>query len=136
MTPLTKREKKILRELSQASRYPIARFELHCDQEEELVSVALNYVRIAEEDDSMDLVKERAAALQHLMELGLVFIDYTTSVWVAGDYDVYYRSRLYELFCRTAMEGAKRPGFLFNLAYLRKGYAMLTEKGLEASKLK
>ena len=64
----------------------------------------------------MELVRERSDALRHLMELGLVFLDYTVSVWAAGDYDVYYRSKLYEMFCHTVMEGAKRDDFLFDLA--------------------
>lgn len=132
---LTAREKRILVELSQSTRYPVARFELHSDQEPELVSVALNYVRITEETDSMELVRERSDALRHLMELGLVFLDYTVSVWAAGDYDVYYRSKLYEMFCHTVMEGAKREGFLFDLAVLRKGRAYLTNRGVEALKL-
>ena len=132
---LTAREKRILVELSQSTRYPVARFELHSDQEPELVSVALNYVRITEETDSMELVRERSDALRHLMELGLVFLDYTVSVWAAGDYDVYYRSKLYEMFCHTVMEGAKREGFLFDLAVLRKGRAYLTDRGVEALKL-
>ena len=132
---LTTREKRILVELSQSTRYPVVRFELHSDREPELVSIALNYVRITEETDSMELVRERSDALRHLMELGLVFLDYTVSVWAAGDYDVYYRSKLYEMFCHTVMEGAKRDDFLFDLAVLRKGRAYLTNRGVEALKL-
>jgi hypothetical protein len=63
------------------------------------------------------------------MERGLVFIDYTVRVWVSGDYDVYYKSKIYELLCHMVMEGAKEPGALFNLPYMRKGYAQLTVKG-------
>ena len=129
---LTRREKQTLVELSQATRYPIARFELHSDAEPDLVSIALNHVRITEEGDTMELVKERGEALRRLMELGLVFIDYTVSVWGANDYDVYYRSKLYELFCHMVMEGSKRPEYLFDLAVLRKGRAVLTNRGVEA----
>ena len=71
---LTHREKQTLTELSQATRYPIVRFELHSDAQPELVSIALNHVRIVEENDTMELVKERGEALRHLMELGLSLI--------------------------------------------------------------
>jgi hypothetical protein len=105
------------------------RLELHNSEEEELVSIALNYVRITEPEDSMELVKARGAALKSLMERGLVFIDYTVRVWVSGDYDVYYKSKIYEMLCHMVMEGAKELGALFNLPYMRKGYAQLTVKG-------
>lgn len=126
---ITQEEKKILLEMKQAKRYPIVRLELHNSEDTELVSVALNYVRITDAQDSMETVKERGAALQSLMEKGLVFIDYTVRVWVSGDYDVYYKSKIYELLCHTVMESAKRPEAIFNLPYMRKGYANLTAKG-------
>ena len=129
---LTHREKQTLTELSQATRYPIVRFELHSDAQPELVSIALNHVRIVEENDTMELVKERGEALRHLMELGFVRLDYDINVWGASDYKVYYRSELYEKFCHLVMEGAKRPDFLFDLAVLRKGRASLTKRGVKA----
>ncbi|GEM_PF-627626 len=126
---LTEDEKKILTEIRNEKRYPIVRLEVHSSEEEELVNTALNYVRITDPDDSMELVKARGAALKSLMEQGLVFIDYTVQIWVSGDYDVYYKSKIYELLCHTVMESAKRPGTLFNLPYMRKGYADLTLRG-------
>lgn len=126
---LTEEEKKMLVSIRNAKRFPIVRLELHNSDEEELVNTALNYVRITEPDDSMEVVKARAAVLQSLMEKGLVFIDYTVRIWVSGDYDVYYRSKIYELLCHTVMESAKLPGAVFNLPYMRKGYASLTLKG-------
>lgn len=126
---LSEEEQKILREIRNAKRYPIARLELHNSEEEELISIALNYVRVTDPEDSMETVKTRAAALRSLMERGLVFIDYTVKVWVSGDYSVYYQSKVYEALCHAVMEGAKRPGAVFNLPYLRKGYASLTRKG-------
>ena len=50
---LTHREKQTLTELSQATRYPIVRFELHSAAQPEPVSIALNHVRIVEENDTM-----------------------------------------------------------------------------------
>lgn len=126
---LTEEEKNILTEIRESQRYPIVRLELHNSENEELISIALNYVRITDAEDSMETVKTRSAALKSLMEKGLVFIDYTVRVWVSGDYDVYYKSKIYELLCRTVMESAKQPGAVFNLPYMRKGYATLTLKG-------
>lgn len=130
---LTEEERSILLDIRNQKRFPIVRLELHNSEEEELVSTALNYVRITEPEDSMELVKARGAALKSLMERGLVFIDYTVRVWVSGDYDVYYKSKIYELLCHTVMESAKEPGAVFNLPYMRKGYAQLTVKGQKLS---
>lgn len=126
---LTEDEKRMLAEIGREKRFPVVRLELHSSGEKELVSVALNYVRIIDPEDSMETVKRRGAALKSLMEQGLVFLDYTVRVWVSGDYDAYYKSKIYELLCHTVMEGAKRPGALFNLPYLRKGYASFTRRG-------
>lgn len=128
---LSEEEEEMLRDMRNEERYPIVRLELHNSEDEDVVSIALNYVRITDPEDSMELVKERGETLKSLMERGLVFIDYTVRVWVSGDYDVYYKSRIYELLCHTVMEGAKKPGAVFNLPYMRKGYAQLTFKGLK-----
>jgi len=128
---LTEDEKSILLDIDREKRYPIVRLELHSSENEEVVSTALNYVRITNPEDSMETVKARSAALKSLMEKGLVFIDYTVRVWVSGDYDVYYKSKIYELLCHTVMESAKQPGAVFNLPYMRKGYATLTLKGVK-----
>ena len=77
-------------------------------------------------------VKERGEALRHLAELGLVRLDYNIKVWGTADYNVYYRSELYEMFCHLVMEGASQPDFLFNLAVMRKGRASLTKAGVAA----
>lgn len=132
---LSETEKNILLEMQQENRYPIVRLELHNSEQEELVNTALNYVRITDPEDSMELVKSRAAALKNLMEHGYVFIDYTVCVWVSGDYDVYYKSKIYELLCHMVMENAKKPGALFNLPYMRKGYAQLTLKGQKLAEI-
>lgn len=126
---LSEEEQTLLKEIRNAKRFPIVRLELHNSEEKDLVSIALNYVRINDPEESMETVKARGEALRSLMERGLVFIDYTVKVWVSGDYSVYYKSKIYELLCRTVMEGAKLPGAVFNLPYMRKGYAYLTRKG-------
>lgn len=132
---LTQREKQMLREIGQAKRYPITRFELHSDSSDELVMTALDFVRITEIEDSIDLIKERAAALKSLWEKGLVRVDYSVNIWVTGDYDIYYRSAAYELLCHTAMEAAKLPDVLFTIPKMVKGYVRLTLKGESACKL-
>lgn len=126
---LTWREKHLLREIGQARRYPVARFELRSDSSEELAMTALDYVRVTEPADAMELIKERAGALKSLHEKGLVAADFSVNIWVAGDYDVYYRSAVYELLCHTAMEAAKRPDTLFTIPVLVKGYIRLTRRG-------
>ena len=126
-------EKEILIEMSQKKRYPIVRLELHNSENQDIISIALSYVRITDPEDTMDVVKSRGEALKSLMEKGLVFIDYTTRVWVAGDYDIYYKSKIYELLCHMVMDAAKKPGAIFNLPYMRKGYAKLTVNGTIAS---
>lgn len=126
---LSDEEQKILLQIRNAKRYPIVRLELHNSEEADIMNIALNYVRIEDPNDSMEVVKARGEALQSLMEQGLVFIDYTVQIWVSGDYNVYYKSRIYELLCQTVMESAKRPESVFNLPYMRRGYAYLTRKG-------
>ena len=133
---LTWREKHLLRAIGQACRYPVARFELHSDSSEELVMTALEYVRITEPEDSMELIQERAGALKALRQKGLIAADFSVNIWVAGDYDVYYRSAGYELLCHTAMEAAKRPDTLFTIPMLVQGYLRLTRRGEQYCKIK
>ncbi len=126
---LTPREKQMLLELRQSRRYPVARLELHSSREEELVSTALDFVRITESEDSMELVKQRGEALKGLVEKGLAWVDFESRVWVCGDHTVYYRSQIYQLLCQTAMEAQALPDCLFDIPALRKGYMGVTGKG-------
>lgn len=111
-------------------RFPVARFELHNDAEEELVLTALDNVYIRNADDAMELVKARGAALEALEECGLIQIDFTAPVYVVGDHKVYYQSKIYELLCQTALEASHNvQGCLFHLPVLCRGYARLTPLG-------
>lgn len=111
-------------------RFPLARFELHNDAEEELVITALDNVYLTSPEDGMELVKARGAALRDLEEHGFISIDFDSPVWVAGDHQIYYKSKLYELLCHTALEASRTvEGCLFNLPVLRKGYAERTPRG-------
>ena len=121
MKPLTQTERELLQAVRSARRFPLVRFELRNSEEPELRSIALNHVYITDPEDSMELVKERSAALESLRRRGLVRISYALPAYVQSDYQVYYRSRLYELLCHTVLEAQGKPGFLFNLPAMRFG---------------
>mgnify|MGYP005761132381 CR=1 FL=1 len=121
MKPLTQTERELLQAVRSAKRFPLVRFELRNSEEPELRSIALNHVYITDPEDSMELVKERSAALESLRRRGLVRISYALPAYVQSDYQVYYRSRLYELLCHTVLEAQGKPGFLFNLPAMRFG---------------
>lgn len=121
MKPLTQTERELLQAVRSAKRFPLVRFELRNSEEPELRSIALNHVYITDPEDSMELVKERSAALESLRRRGLVRISYALPAYVQLDYQIYYRSRLYELLCHTVLEAQGKPGFLFNLPAMRFG---------------
>lgn len=121
MKPLTQTERELLQAVRSARRFPLVRFELRNSEEPELRSIALNHVYITDPEDSMELVKERSAALESLRRRGLVRISYALPAYVQSDYQIYYRSRLYELLCHTVLEAQGKPGFLFNLPAMRFG---------------
>ena len=113
---LTKTEKEMLEAVRNAKRFPLVRFELRSSEEPELRSIALNHVYITRPEDSMELVKQRSAALE-----GLVKISYSLPAYVQSDYRIYYQSSLYELLCHTVMEASGKPDFLFDLPAMRFG---------------
>lgn len=121
MKPLTQTERELLQAVRSAKRFPLVRFELRNSEEPELRSIALNHVYITDPEDSMELVKERSAALESLRRRGLVRISYALPAYVQSDYQIYYRSKLYELLCHTVLEAQGKPGFLFNLPAMRFG---------------
>lgn len=118
---LSPMEKEILKAVHVARRFPIVRFELHSSQEPGLRSIALNHVYITHPEDSMELVKERSAALEGLRKKGLVCISYALPAYVQSDYQIYYQSKLYELLCHTVMEAQGKEGFLFDFPAMRFG---------------
>ena len=103
--------KEILSAVSHARRFPIVRFELRSSQEPDLRSIALNHVYITRPDDSMELVKERSAALESLRKKGWIKISYSLPAYVQSDYKIYYQSQLYELLCHTVMEAREKKAF-------------------------
>lgn len=122
---LSKTEKEMMAAITHAKRFPIVRFELRSSQEPELRSIALNHVYITSPEDSMELVKERAAALESLQKKGLIRISYSLPAYVQSDYQIYYRSGLYELLCHTVMEAQGKEGFLFDFPAMRFGQVFL-----------
>lgn len=129
---ISKEEKQALRVIQNSKRFPIVRFELHSTKEKELVSTALNYVRITDAQDSMETVKARAAILQSLQEKKLIKINYSLKAWVASDFKIYYASKLYEMLCHMVMEGQNNPKFLFDMPYMKRGMVTLTKAGSAA----
>lgn len=118
---LNKEEKEMLEAVRNARRFPLVRFELRNSEEPELRSIALNHVVITDPKDSMETVKARSAVLESLRKKGLVRISYSLPAYVQSDYNIYYRSKLYELLCHTVLEAQGKPGFLFNLPAMRFG---------------
>ncbi|MCH3972651.1 MAG: hypothetical protein LKE53_07820 [Oscillospiraceae bacterium] len=125
-------QKEILCSMLEHRRFPIVRFELHREGEPELCRIERNYIYLEYPNDSDELIKARSEALQALMEQGVVFIDYTTHTWVQGDYDVYYRSQIYADLCHAVMESSKDPAAIYDLPYMRKGYASFTPVFLQS----
>ena len=77
----------------------------------------------------MEQAKQRAKQLEHLQAQGLVCLDYKIFVTVKSDYRVYERSSIFHLLSDMVMEGKHRPGFLFDIPYIKRGMAVLTDAG-------
>ena len=80
-------------------------------------------------DDTMETVKARAALIREAEENGLVRADYALPVTARSHYAVYLESRLYADLCQMVEEGKSRPGFLFDIPYIKRGVLTLTAKG-------
>ena len=126
---LTAEEAALLREIGQSRRYPVCRFELRCTREAELVSTALNAVHLQSAQDTMYSIKARAALLLKLEEKGLIVLYYGLKTFVKSDYQMYHDSDVFAQLCQLAQEGAKREGYLFDYACVKKGIAVLTVRG-------
>ena len=111
---------------------PLVRFELRSTKEKALRSTALPHVWMTDERDSMELVKARGACIAQAEAEGWLRLDYALPVTLSRDYAVYVYSSLYASFCHMVEEGAKRPGFLFDTPYLKRGVAILMPKGRQA----
>lgn len=134
MSQLNFEDTQLLKEIAKEKRYSIVRFELRSSKEETLQSVALPNVHLKAENESMEVVKARGAALQQLNDQGYISIDFRPGVFVVSDFDIYPKSELYKQLCELTEESKKKKGFLFDIPYIKKGRVELTAKGRSAIK--
>lgn len=126
---LSAEESELLHQIGRCRRYPVCRFELRSYREEELVSTALDAVHLQNEQETMESIKARAALLLSLEEKGLIVLYYGLKTFVKSDYQCYHNSAVFAELCELAQEGAKREGYLFDHAFVKKGIAVLTIRG-------
>lgn len=105
---------------------PVARFELHSSADPGLVSTALNHVYMTSPEDSMERVRETAARLSRLKELGLIELIYRPFATAPAAYAVYEQSALFAQLKSLTEEGRTRPGFLFDTPAVCRGLAVPT----------
>ena len=67
--------------------------------------------------------------LLSLEEKGLIVLYYGLKTFVKSDYQLYHDSVVFAELCGLAQEGAKREGYLFDHAFVKKGIAVLTVRG-------
>lgn len=118
-----------LNRLAYCRRLALVRFVLRSSKESSLISTALNHVWMDRPEATMDEVKAFSAALEACEQAGLVRIRYGLPVTLQADYAVFQQSRLYADFCDMVSAGSQRPGFLFDIPYMKRGAAVLTSAG-------
>ena len=126
---LSSSQKALLRSIAGTKRYTLVRLELRSTKESSLRSIALADVHLNQPDESMETVKERAAELRALEQMGLITLDYRPGIVVVSDFDVYMQSAIYRLFLDTVDEVKTRPGTLFDIPLMKKGRVWLTKAG-------
>ena len=82
---ISQEEKQLLKEIADANRYPVCRFELRSSREDELISTALDAVHLERQDEEMEPVKARAQLLKSLEEKGLLVLYYDLKSYVKKD---------------------------------------------------
>lgn len=125
---LTPKQKDFLLELSLQTALPVARFLICSDIEDDFVVEALAPAYILSPDDTMETVKQQAAFLTELEQLGCITFAYGTPI-SKYPYLEYTKSDLYGYFEKTVKDGASRPNFLGNLAVLERGSMQITNCG-------
>lgn len=81
-----------------------------------------------------DFTKEEAAAaaraVLQLRARGFLTLESGARLWIAGDFDAYYRSALYEALCRETLARARtNPEDAAVYPYLHRAYLRLTPWG-------
>ena len=129
---LTKEKAQLLRSIADTKRYTVVRLELRSKKEDSLRSTALNHVHLDEPETSMEEVKALSSQIAALLDKGFIHADYELFATLASDYEVYQKSLVYRLLCELVEAGKKRPGFLFDTPYIKRGRLILTPKGKKA----
>lgn len=119
--------------IAAAPRYPVARLELRRDGDPGYCAVVQGFVHwdTSEDAEQEEQNTARAEALSSLAEMGDVLLEDATRVWVAGDFDVYYKSGPYAQLCQRTLQAAlQNPADSGLYPYLHKAYARLTPLAL------
>lgn len=132
MSKLTFEDTELLKEIAKEKRYSIVRFEVSSSKDESLRMTALPNVHLKYEDESIEVVKARGAALQRLNDDGYIEIDFRPGVFVVADFEIYPKSGLYAQLCELTEKGKSKHGFLFDASHIKKGRVALTKKGRAA----
>lgn len=129
---LSPEQKALIADVKNCRRYCVARFELRSSRESDLISTALDFVRIKDIHDTMEAVKSRGALLREMCEEGLIQVCFHLPVSARSDYQIYYDSDLFAQLRKLVEEGRGRPGFLFDTAAVKRGVVTVTQKGRAA----
>lgn len=132
MNQLLSEEKGLLLEIAVAKRYPVVNLEMHSSKESSLRTTVLPNVHLKATGETMEVVKARGEQLKKLAEGGFIEIDFRPAVYVASDYTIYSESSIYKQLKEMAKESKKKPDFLFDIPHIKKGRAVITDKGREA----
>lgn len=130
----TEEEQVLLRQIVESPRFPIARFELRSSRDRALISTALNHVYLQTEQDTMEQVKKRGTILQSLYDKNFINLDYRIFITVKSDYERYEKSDIFALLSRLVEQGKQQPDYLFDIAYIKRGRAVITDLGRQAIK--
>ena len=129
---LSQEQLALIAEIKTCKRYCVTRFELRNSRESELISTALDFVRIEDIHDTMEAVKKRGALLREMCEEGLVQPCFHLPVSARSDYQRYYDSDLFAQLNELVEEGRGKPSFLFDTAAIKRGVITVTQKGRAA----
>lgn len=129
---LSQEQLALIAEIKTCKRYCVTRFELRNSHESELISTALDFVRIEDIHDTMEAVKKRGALLREMCEEGLLQACFHLPVSARSDYQCYYDSDLFTQLNELVEEGRGKPSFLFDTASIKRGVITVTQKGRAA----
>lgn len=126
---LNTQQRELLTKMKNCKRFTIVRLELYNSKQTDLVSTALNALHLEQTQTSLEQAKAVCNLLMEMEQMGLVNLCYTPRITAYSDYEIYEKSSIFAQLCELAKQGAKKPGFLFDAARIRRGVATVTEKG-------